>query len=261
MSPGERALAILALATAAAVAVGGCELLAPIPDLTSGLTSPTDAGAGAHPLDAAVEDARSASDAAPPVLPPCVGDFLYCNSFESPADLVQFQASNVRAAIESDLVRVGSGALRLDLLGAPENGIFAYQGAVPLPPHVHFRFLVRFADGTGDVAFLGRSNYLDGLHVYVGGDGAWHWAQYGPSNDIATAIVPDLTAWHCIQLELDSTAGTATASLDGAGPFSLTLKSPTLPYDYFALIATHPGTKTLWFDELAFASHSIACPP
>jgi hypothetical protein len=100
----------LALAAVAAVAAA-CEVVAPIPDLTSGAGA-TEADAGG--ADAAADGGAGAdADGArsPPACPPTA---LYCNPFEATSTLSDFGADTIGARVDPAVAWSGKSSLRLD---------------------------------------------------------------------------------------------------------------------------------------------------
>ncbi len=188
-----------------------------------------------------------------------MGTFLYCNSFEVAADLATFALSNVNARIDTSVARVGVASVRLDLQDTTHNGDFTYKGPAPIPDHVFVRVLTHFAQGAGNVLYLGRTDYTDAVQVYVGQDHRWHLGQYG-HNDVGSSVAPDLSAWHCAELELDVTAKVVNAWFDGSPPISITLVDPKVPFARLALGESAAKLTTVWFDEFAIATQRIGCP-
>jgi hypothetical protein len=63
-----------------------------------------------------------------------------------------------------------------------------------------------------------------------------------------------------VEVEIDFGTKNVNAWFDGAGPFTLTLLSPKLPYDRVGLAVSSPTATEAWFDDFVFAPHRIGCP-
>jgi hypothetical protein len=114
-------------------------------------------------------------------------------------------------------------------------------------------------DQRGTFFFTGHANFSDGVQVYVGGDNAWHVQKYS-GGDTFTAIIPDLSAWHCFELEIDGAASAARAWFDTQGPFAVSISGGTLPYDFTAFVLSAPQMLTGWLDDFVIDTTRIGCP-
>lgn len=232
-----------AVALAVAGCELGCELVGPIPDLTS--------GTGSRVTDASTADAS-------PGAAPCSGSYVYCNSFETPADLQRLRPDNVSAVVDTTVARVGAGSVRLAVNDTSRNGVLQY-GPTTLPTHVFVRVLVRFDLAAGDTLSIGQSDFSDAVHAYVGAEGLWHVAKYAET-DLPTTASPNLAGWNCVELELDTKAMIVNAWFDGGAPFTLTLKELKAPFDSVSLVLGSPQMRTAWFDDFVIATERIGCP-
>jgi hypothetical protein len=244
---------------AAALTLGACSMLVDTGGLDStakstpeGGTDP-EAGVGPDGEGAIPSDGPSNAEGGSG----CDG-YLYCNSFDTTADLILWKAMNIGGAIDTVVKHGGLGSLHLRLGNdQASNGIYAYEGSVVIPQHAFMRTMLKLVN-PGGIMYFGRADYVDGVSTYVASDGAFHLSHYGGS-DIGSGLVPDRTSWHCVELEVDAINHIANAWFDDSRAFGLALANFQGPYELFTYFL-NPSSKEAWLDELVISTSRIGCP-
>jgi hypothetical protein len=257
------------------------------PDAESGPPAVADGGAA----DVASPGAASAQPCA--ALPLCDGfesDAVGAPPSASVWSIAQPDCTGTGTlAIDDSQAHSGTRSVRVNGGGGYCDHVFIDDTAVmpTLGPQVYARFFVRLdaALGQGHVSFLAMKDAADkGDDMRMGGQDAI--VVYNRQSDDAT--LPTLSptgigdsvaliagAWTCIELHVDESAGTIDTWVDGAEVAGLVENGTAAPdistqwlsrawkpmlTDFRLGWESYSGqTMTLWFDDVALASHRIGC--
>jgi hypothetical protein len=242
-----------------------------------------DAGSAAR--DGAAPDAADASS------PTGCASARVCEGFEGaalppPFDVVSPDCTgDGRVEIDRAVSRSGEASVRITSGGGYCNHAFV---SIPVTERgaVHVRFYVRMSDAIGDphVTFLAMNDEETGADLRLGGQArvvAWNrevddatLPALSPAG-IASSRALDPTRFTCVELAIDSDAGTLRTSLDGEPIDGLSVDgAPTPDIDeQFLRRSFHPvptdlkigwesygsTPMTVWLDDLAVGSAPIGC--
>jgi hypothetical protein len=193
-------------------------------------------------------------------------------------------------AIDGTQAHSGQRSLKVTGAGGYCNHVFLATTAIAqLPGTIWQRFYVRLdtALGTDHVTFAAMHDATDAKDLRMGGqDGVLMFnrelddatlPEMSPQG-VALSVVPSVQTWHCVETEIDGSAGTLTTYVDGAAVTGLavgTTSTPNVDDQWHRSTAWHPvlqdarfgwesygsATETLWFDDIAISSQRIGCSP
>jgi hypothetical protein len=193
-----------------------------------------------------------------------------------------------RASIDSSVAHGGSRSLRVDGAAGYCNHVFVQaQAPVSTVSPVFVRFWVRHstAQPTSHTTFLAMNDAADGdRDLRMGGqNGALQWnresddATLPAQSPVGVAQSTPLPtgAWHCVEAEVDGSAGALTTWLDGSVVRGLVAdRTPTADIDNqwdnrtwsprltdlrLGWESYGEGADTLWFDDVAVSSQRVGC--
>jgi len=232
-----------------------------------------------------------------PPPPAGCGSAVFCDGLESQTSTTPSGSWTVvtpdcsgsgRASVDATVAHSGSRSLRVDGVAGYCNHVFV-QAAAPVSSvaPVYVRFWVRHtnAQPTSHTTFLAMNDSADGdRDLRMGGqNGALQWNResddatlpaqspvgVGQSTPLPTG------SWHCVEAEVDGSAGALTTWLDGSVvPGLVADRTPTADVDSqwdnrtwsprltdlrLGWESYGEGADTLWFDDVAVSAQRIGC--